>query len=89
MAAHAPVVADSMEAALAALDSAALLAALRRLPDRDRQIIGYRFFAGLSESETAEALGAAVGTVKSRTSRALARLRDDSLASGWMEGGRE
>ena len=35
----------------------------------------YRYFAGVSEVETAVAVGVAVGTVKSRTARALAKLR--------------
>ncbi len=61
-----------------------LLRALRRLGDDDREILGARFFLGLSEAETAEALGIARGTVKSRTSRALGRLR---TAFGSIEGG--
>ncbi len=51
---------------------AAALAALRV---DDRAVLGCRFVAGLSEHETADVLGVPVGTVKSRTSRALARLR--------------
>ena len=39
-------------------------------------MIGARYFLDLSEAETAEAIGIRRGTVKSRTSRALARLRD-------------
>lgn len=38
-------------------------------------MIAYRFFFDLSEAEMAEALGCARGTVKSRLSRALGRLR--------------
>jgi RNA polymerase sigma-70 factor (ECF subfamily) len=38
-------------------------------------VIGARFLLELSEAETAEALGLRAGTVKSRTSRALGRLR--------------
>ncbi len=49
--------------------------ALGRLAARDRQVLGYRYFAGMSEAETARAVGVAVGTVKSRTARALDRLR--------------
>jgi RNA polymerase sigma-70 factor (ECF subfamily) len=49
--------------------------ALARIGTRDRQVLGYRYFAGLSEAETARALDVATGTVKSRTARALARLR--------------
>lgn len=52
-----------------------LMAALARLRDEDREVIGSRFLLGLSEAETAEAIGIRRGTVKSRTSRALARLR--------------
>ena len=48
--------------------------ALGRLGRRDREVLGCRFVAGLSEAESAEVLGVPVGTVKSRTSRALDRL---------------
>jgi RNA polymerase sigma factor (sigma-70 family) len=52
-----------------------LLAAVERLPAADREIVSLRWFAELSEAETAAALGCPVGTVKSRSSRALVRLR--------------
>jgi RNA polymerase sigma factor (sigma-70 family) len=52
-----------------------LLDAVARLPDRDREIVALRYFCELSEAETAAAIGMAVGTVKSRLSRALTRLR--------------
>ena len=52
-----------------------LLDALGRLDDRDRDVLVHRFLLGLDEQETAEALGVRRGTVKSRTSRALDRLR--------------
>ena len=45
------------------------------LPPRLREVIECRYFLGLSEAETARSLGIAPGTVKSRTARALARLR--------------
>jgi RNA polymerase sigma-70 factor, ECF subfamily len=51
------------------------LAALRSLSERDRLVVTYRYLLGLSEAETAAALGCARGTVKSRSSRALVRLR--------------
>jgi RNA polymerase sigma-70 factor (ECF subfamily) len=53
-----------------------VLAALRRLREDDRLVIAYRYFFELSEAEMAEALGVARGTVKSRLSRALGRLRE-------------
>lgn len=60
---------------LAAETRRALLTALDRLRDEDREVIGARYLLDLSEAETAEALGLRRGTVKSRTSRALGRLR--------------
>lgn len=61
-----------------------LWAAIGRLRDEDREVIGARYLLDLSEAETAQALGLRAGTVKSRTSRALGRLRA-SLAE--IEGG--
>jgi RNA polymerase sigma-70 factor (ECF subfamily) len=49
--------------------------ALAGLPERDRGVIACRFVLDLGERETAAVLGVAVGTVKSRTARALDRLR--------------
>lgn len=53
-----------------------LLGALGTLREEDRQTIAFRYFLGLSEAETADALGCARGTVKSRLSRAVGRLRE-------------
>jgi RNA polymerase sigma-70 factor (ECF subfamily) len=55
----------------------ALLAAVDRLREEDRLVISCRFFLDLSERETADVLGWRHGTVKSRLSRALERLRAD------------
>ncbi|MFJ6166817.1 RNA polymerase sigma factor [Micromonospora orduensis] len=62
-------------AVLAGERRTALVRALRQLPVRDREVIVCRFFLDLSEEETVQALGWPRGTVKSRTSRALAKLR--------------
>jgi RNA polymerase sigma-70 factor (ECF subfamily) len=68
--------AQSPEAeALVAEQRQALLQAVRDLRDDDRLVVAYRYFFELSESEMAGALGCARGTVKSRLSRALDRLR--------------
>lgn len=50
------------------------VAALRRLPARQREALVLRYFADLPEQETALAMGVSRGTVKSTTSRALAAL---------------
>jgi RNA polymerase sigma-70 factor (ECF subfamily) len=62
-------------ALLVAERDGALAAALQRLDERDRQVIACRYLLELTEAETAAALGCRVGTVKSRLSRALGRLR--------------
>lgn len=63
------------EAAIASERRQLLLHAIQSLRDDDRLVIAYRYFFDLSEAEMAEALGVARGTVKSRLSRALTRLR--------------
>jgi RNA polymerase sigma factor (sigma-70 family) len=68
--------APSPEAAVLAGETrAALLGAMDRLSEDDRLVLAYRYFLDLSEAETATALGIPRGTVKSRASRAIARLR--------------
>ena len=53
----------------------ALLEAVNGLSDDDRLVVACRYFVGLSEEETAAVIGRPKGTVKSRTARALERLR--------------
>jgi RNA polymerase sigma-70 factor (sigma-E family) len=55
-------------------DSRRMLAAIRKLPDRQREAIVLRFYLDMSEEEAAKAMGVSRGTVKSTTSRAVAAL---------------
>ena len=68
-------------------EAQALWQSVRRLERTDQEIIYLRYFLELSEAETAETLGIAAGTVKSRLHRALGRLRgimkQDSLWEGF------
>ncbi|MHC3473259.1 sigma-70 family RNA polymerase sigma factor [Streptomyces sp. 7R007] len=61
-------------AAAARLDPS-LLALLRRLPRRQREVIAFRVFLDLDTEATAKALGIAPGTVTAHLSRAVATLR--------------
>jgi RNA polymerase sigma factor (sigma-70 family) len=76
---HAPATlpdAASAEAgAMSALDRSAVIAALAELPRRQREALVLRYYADLSEAQTAHAMGISAGAVKSHTSRGMAALR--------------
>ena len=57
------------------LERAAVVAALRELPERQREAIVLRYYAELSEAEIATAMKISRGAVKSHTSRGMAALR--------------
>ncbi len=59
----------------------AVIAALRTLPDRQREALVLRYYAGLSEAEIAAAMKVSRGAVKSHTSRGMATLR--SRVESW------
>jgi len=63
---HAAVTADAC---------AVVLAAVNAMPYRDRQVLTCRYFLDLSEAETAQVLSWPRGSVKSRLSRAIDKLR--------------
>jgi RNA polymerase sigma-70 factor (sigma-E family) len=67
--------ASEHDVASAVADQAALMAALARLPERQRTCVVLRYFEELDVRETAAALRCSEGTVKSQTSRALSALR--------------
>ena len=69
-----PHAASAEADALSGEDQRAAVAAVRRLPARQREALVLRYFADLSEHETARAMGISRGTVKSTTARALAAL---------------
>lgn len=69
-------------AALAREDAETLARALGRLREPDRLVIAYRYLFELSEAEVADALGLRLGTVKSRLSRALTKLRAELARTG-------
>lgn len=58
------------------LDHDQVVRALHQLPPRMRAVVVLRFFDDMSEADVAKALRCSTGTVKSQTSRGLARLRE-------------
>lgn len=66
-------------------ESLDLWLALQRLPARQRQTVVLRFILDLPEHRTADVLGCSIGTVKSQTSKALAKLRLDPSLAPTME----
>jgi RNA polymerase sigma-70 factor (sigma-E family) len=70
-----PEHADSAEAeALLGEAHREVLAALRRLPRRQRESVVLRYYLDMTEDQAAQAMGVSRGTVKSATSRGIAAL---------------
>ena len=70
------------EAPSASDSSRDVLAALRRLSLRQRQVVVARYVVGLSQEETSELLGIARGTVSATTTQAMAALRHHMEVEG-------
>lgn len=70
-----PDVASAEVGAMARLERAAVVRALAELPRRQREALVLRYYADLSEAQTAHAMGISAGAVKSHTSRGMAALR--------------
>jgi RNA polymerase sigma-70 factor (sigma-E family) len=71
----APDMPSAEHGAFALLERSAVIAALRQLPERQREAVVLRFYADMSEAQIADAMGISRGAVKSHTSRAMAALR--------------
>ena len=67
---------EAREESAPPVNGGTLAEAVRRLPEAEREVIALRFSDEMSLAEIAEALGAPLGTVKSRLHSALARLRE-------------
>jgi RNA polymerase sigma factor (sigma-70 family) len=80
------LVADQPAAGEAAGDSVdpRIMAALLRLPARQRQVVALRLFLDLDTERTAQVLGIAPGTVQAHLGRAMAALRDEFVPT-WQE----
>ena len=61
------------------------MAALLRLPARQRQVVALRLFLDLDTAGTAQVLGIAPGTVQAHLGRAIAALRDDLIPTRHQE----
>jgi RNA polymerase sigma-70 factor (sigma-E family) len=71
-----PETTPSAESAAVDIDRYAdVLAAVRTLPGRQREVLVLRYYLDLSEAQTAQVMGISPGAVKSHTARALAALR--------------
>jgi RNA polymerase sigma factor (sigma-70 family) len=63
------------QGALSLLERSAVIAALRTLPQRQREALVLKYYADLSEAQIASAMGISRGAVKSHTARGMASLR--------------
>ncbi|MGW2047026.1 SigE family RNA polymerase sigma factor [Streptomyces sp. NPDC001858] len=83
-------VADTGDLIARADDRHTLLKALAALPPRQREAVVLRYWEDLTETQTAEAMGCSVGTVKSNAAKGIAKLRAiPELADTVTYGGRK
>ena len=71
----APDMPSAEHGAFALIERSEVVAALRDLPVRQREVVVLRFYADLSEAQIASSMGITRGAVKSHTSRAMSALR--------------
>jgi RNA polymerase sigma-70 factor (sigma-E family) len=70
-----PDAASAEHGAMGSLEHQEVIVALRRLPERQREVLVLRYYADLSEADIAAAIGISRGAVKSHASRGMAALR--------------
>ena len=70
-----PDAASAEHGAMGSLEHQEVIDALRRLPERQREVLVLRYYADLSEADIADAIGISRGAVKSHASRGMAALR--------------
>lgn len=72
----APPAASAETGALAAVEHDRVMAAVRRLPARQREAVVLRYYLDLSEADMASAMGISAGSVKTHVHRGLAALHE-------------
>jgi RNA polymerase sigma-70 factor (sigma-E family) len=71
-----PDMPSAEQGAITLLERSAVVAALHRLPRRQREVLVLRYYGDLSETQIASTMGISAGAVKSHASRAMSSLRD-------------
>ena len=70
-----PQAPSAEQGAMTELERGAVIAALRTLPERQREALVLRYYADLTEAQIASTMGISRGAVKSHTARGMSSLR--------------